>query len=318
MTLPALRAVRESFPDAAITVVANPLVANLFEYHPDCDRVIVFDKKGQHQGLSGFFGFCRTLRRERFDLAILFQNAIEAGFMAALSGVPRRMGYATDGRRFLLNYAVAINEQAKGLHHTDYYLQMLSHYGIEAGVKIQRLELRDEEKGWAKSVLPDQPVAVINPGAAYGSAKRWFPERFAQVGDYLAKEHNLAIVLTGGPGEVEIGQDIAGAMETKPLNFIGKTSVREMMALLASAKLMVTNDSGPMHVAAAFDVPMVAIFGPTDHTTTSPFTRQWRIVREPVDCAPCLLRQCPTDHRCMDRVTAEMVQDAARDLLGAL
>lgn len=317
MTAPALRAVRESFPEAQITVVANPLVARLFEFHPDCDRVMIFDKKGAHNGLAGFWAFCKALRRERFDLAILFQNAIEAGFMAALSGIPRRMGYVTDGRRFLLNYPVAIGDAEQHLHHTDYYLAMLKQYGIEASEKVQRLVLRPEEESWAQSVLPAGPIAAINPGAAYGSAKRWIPERFAAVGDFLQEAYGMTVVLTGGPGEAEIGADIAQAMQVKPLNFIGKTDVRQMMALLAASDLVVTNDSGPMHVAAAFDVPLVAIFGPTDHTTTSPFVERWRMVRQPVDCSPCLLRQCPTDHRCMQRVTAEHVQDAIRDLLGA-
>jgi heptosyltransferase-2 len=177
------------------------------------------------------------------------------------------------------------------------------------------LALRDDERDWAAAQLPDGPVATINPGAAYGSAKRWFPERFAAVGDYLAENYGMTVVLTGGPGEAEIGRDIAAAMQTPPLNFIGRTSVRQMMALLAASRIMVTNDSGPMHVGAAFGVPLVAIFGPTDHVTTSPFGTRWELVRKPADCAPCLLRQCPTDHRCMTAVTVEDVNGAVRSLL---
>ncbi|MCK5914099.1 MAG: glycosyltransferase family 9 protein, partial [Desulfuromusa sp.] len=152
-------------------------------------------------------------------------------------------------------------------------------------------------------------------GAAYGSAKRWFPERFAEVGDTLAKRYAAKILLTGGPGEIEIGRDIAAAMQSQPLNMIGKTSVREMMSLLAHSRLLVTNDSGPMHVAAAFSTPIVAVFGPTDHTTTCPASENVRIVRKDVDCAPCLLRQCPTDHRCMTEITAADVITAACQLL---
>lgn len=157
---------------------------------------------------------------------------------------------------------------------------------------------------------------AINPGAAYGSAKRWFPERFAETADALAAEYGVNIVLTGGPGEKEIGQDIASAMSSKPLNLIGQTSVRQLMAVLASVRLLVSNDSGPMHVGAAFGVPIVAVFGPTDHTTTSPKADICRIIRKATDCAPCLLRQCPTDHRCMKAITAKDVLAGARDLLG--
>jgi heptosyltransferase-2 len=159
---------------------------------------------------------------------------------------------------------------------------------------------------------------AVNPGAAYGSAKRWIPERFAAVADRLAEEFGLRVVLTGGPGEAEIGRDIAAAMKNAPLNLIGSTSVRQMMAVLSLCRLMVTNDSGPMHVAAAFGIPIVAVFGPTDHTTTSPLAGTCRIVRREADCAPCLLRQCPTDHRCMEAVTVDDVLTAARSLLGGV
>ena len=316
MTTPALKAVRESFPNAKITVVANPLVAKLFEFHPDCDRVVIFDKTGAHKGALGFWRFCQGLRRERFDIAILFQNAIEAAFMAFLAGVPCRMGYATDGRHLLLTHPVAIGEEERRLHHTDYYLKMLEAQQIRCSEKAQVLALRDEEKVWASEQLPDGPVATINPGAAYGSAKRWFPERFAAVGDYLAETCGITVVLTGGPAEMEIGRDIADAMKKPPLNMIGQTSVRQMMALLASSSLLVTNDSGPMHVGAALGVPLVAIFGPTDHKTTAPFGTRWELVRRPADCAPCLLRQCPTDHRCMTAVTVDDVVAAIRSVLG--
>ncbi len=125
----------------------------------------------------------------------------------------------------------------------------------------------------------------------------------------------MRVLLTGGPGEVEIGRDIERAMSHRPLNLIGQTRVREMMALLSRCRLMITNDSGPMHVAAAFGVPLVAVFGPTDHSTTSPLSERARIVRKPVDCAPCLLRQCPTDHRCMEAIAAQDVLAAAEELL---
>jgi len=316
MTTPALNVVRETFPDAHITVVANPLVAQLFEFHPDCDEVIVYDRQGQHAGAVGFLRFVAMLRGRKFDCAILFQNAIEAAVIAFLAGVPKRVGYVTDGRRLLLNHPVPVGDAERALHHTDYYLHMLAQRGVATGVKQQRLALRPEEISRAAETLPRGRFAVINPGAAYGSAKRWIPERFAEVADILVSRYGLSIILSGGPGEIEIGDDIAKAMQSPHQNLIGKTSVRQMMAVLAASSLMVTNDSGPMHVAAAFGVPMVAIFGPTDHTTTSPWGTRAQIVRHPVECSPCMLRQCPIDHRCMQRVTVDDVLSAAAGLLG--
>lgn len=317
MATPALGAIRKTFPQAHITIVANPLVGELFTCHPDCDQVIRFEKRSSHRGIGGFWRFCRSLRSEHFDLAFLLQNAFEAAAMAVLAGIPRRAGYCTDGRRLLLNAGVPAVDKKHGLHHVDYYLQMLRHLGIVGEDRRLRLALTHAEQDWAARRLGSGKWVAVNPGASYGAAKRWIPERFAAVADGLAAEFGVRVVLTGGPGEIEIGSDIERSMKTVPLNLIGQTSVRELMAVLSHCRLMVTNDSGPMHVAAAFDVPIVAVFGPTDHTTTSPLSDNCRIVRSEVDCAPCMLRECPIDHRCMTGVTADMVLAAARDLYGA-
>lgn len=317
MATPALGAIRKTFPEAHITIVANPLVGELFTYHPDCDQVIRFDKHSIHRRIGGFWRFCRSLRSEHFDLAFLLQNAFEAAAMAVLAGIPRRAGYRTDGRGGLLNAGVPAVDKKHGLHHVDYYLQMLRHLGIVGEDRRLRLALTHAEQDWAVRRLGPGKWVAVNPGASYGAAKRWIPERFAAVADGLAAEFGVRVVLTGGPGEIEIGSDIERSMKTVPLNLIGQTSVRELMAVLSHCRLMVTNDSGPMHVAAAFDVPIVAVFGPTDHTTTSPLSDNCRIVRSEVDCAPCMLRECPIDHRCMTGVTADMVLAAARELYGA-
>jgi heptosyltransferase-2 len=315
MTTPAMGVVRRYFPDAEIVVAANPLVAQLFSHHPDCDRVLVYDRQGAHQGPGGFLRFVGELRRERFDLAILLQNAVEAAILAALAGIPRRAGYRSDGRGLLLSHGVPVGAAEKRLHHTDYYLRMLSGVGIVGETGPLQLACTAEEIAEAEARLGGGQWLAVNPGAAYGSAKRWIPQRFAEVADRLAETHGLRVLLTGGPGEIEIGRDIAQAMSHRPLNLIGQTRVREMMALLSRCRLMITNDSGPMHVAAAFGVPLVAVFGPTDHTTTSPLSERARIVRKPVDCAPCLLRQCPTDHRCMEAIEVADVLAAAEELL---
>lgn len=316
MTTPAMGALRAAFPRAEIVVAANPPVAELFRHHPYCDRVMVFDKKGEHRGLKGLLRFAGTLRRQRFDLAVLLQNAVEAAVLAFLAGIPCRAGYRTDGRSLLLTHGVSVGVAERRLHHTTYYLRMLESLGIRGGDGRLRLKCTAEESVWARQMLGDGEFVAVNPGAAYGSAKRWIPERFAEIGDRLAEEFGVHVVLTGGPGEVEIGGDIEAAMTSRPLNLIGQTGVRQMMAVLSRCRLMVTNDSGPMHVAAAFEIPTVAVFGPTDHTTTSPMTEDFRIIRKEIDCAPCLLRQCPTDHRCMEAVTVEDVLVGARELWG--
>jgi heptosyltransferase II len=315
MTTPAMGRVRAAFPGAEITVAANPTVAQLLRHHPGCDRILVYDKKGVHHGLGGLLRFCAEVRRERFDLAILFQNAIEAAIMTTLAGIPSRAGYNTDCRGFLLTHSVSGWRRARRFHHTEYYLNMLAGLGLRGGDGCLRLQCSEEELAWAGGRLLNDRWVAINPGATYGSAKRWFPERFAAVADELAEEFSVRILLIGGPDEREIAGEVAANMRTQPLNLGGKTSVRELMALLSQCCLLVTNDSGPMHVAAAFAVPIVTVFGSTDHTTTSPLARSCRIVRKPTACAPCLKTVCPTDHRCMTAVSATDVLEAARSLL---
>jgi len=174
----------------------------------------------------------------------------------------------------------------------------------------------DEEREASRVLLeagisPDHFLLGINPGATYGSAKRWYPERFAAVADELCKKWGAKAVITGSSAEKCIADEIASAMETKSLNLSGRTSVRGLMALTKRCNFFITNDSGPMHIATAFNVPLVAIFGPTDHSTTSPFSDRAVVVRQDAECAPCLLRECPTNHRCMQEVMAEDVVQAA-------
>ena len=316
MTTPAMAAVRTTFPKAEIVVAANPMVSELFTPHPACDRVIVFDKKGKDSGLRGLARFAGQLRGESFDLAILFQNALEAALMASLAGIPRRLGYRRDMRTLLLTHGVPCGKAERRLHHTTYYLHLLQSYGIEGGTGMLHLTCTEAERDWASRLLSrGQTWVAVNPGASYGSAKRWFPDRFAAVADALAGQYSTGIAIIGGPGEIDLGSDIEKAMKHASLNLVGKTSVRQMMAVLSHCRLMVTNDSGPMHVAAALGVPVVALFGPTDHTTTSPLIPLHQIVRKRVHCAPCLKRVCPTDHWCMTAIEVDDVLGAAYRLL---
>jgi heptosyltransferase-2 len=324
MTTPAIGTVREYFPNARITVLATPLVAELFSPHPCVDEVLVYDRKGRHRGLLGRLRLAAELRTHRFELAILFPNSFDAAFVAWLARVPLRLGYGTDGRRMLLNLEVPPDVRPLAEHQTRYYLACLNHWGIVAGVKPQYLQVTPEEALRCAATLldkgigPDDFVLGINPGATYGSAKRWYPERFAQVADELAERWHAKVIITGGRDEVAISRDISGLMKHSCLDVTGKTTVRELMSLISRCNFFVTNDSGPMHIAAAFDVPQIAVFGSTDHRTTYPFSEYAAIVRGNVDCAPCMKRECPTDHRCMSAVTAEEVIDRAVELRSAV
>ena len=263
------------------------------------------------------------MRRQGFDLAILFQNAFEAALLSFLAGVPRRYGYATDGRSLLLSDPVAVPNRTTLVHQVRYYWDLLKPLGLTGEPSAPELVVFPEEERamagrFAQAGFSATDVIVgINPGSTYGGAKRWLPERFAEVADRLcrtireSRKQEVRVVIIGAKGEERLGREIATRLPLQSLVLSGTTTVRELMAAVKQCEVLLTNDTGPMHIAAAFRVPVVAIFGPTDWRTTSPFESTHVIVRQSVDCAPCFLRECPIDHRCMTRVSVDQVYEAA-------
>ena len=322
MTTPAVSALRSAYPRVRIVVLAKPIVAELFRHHPDVDEVMVYERPGRHEGALGRLRMAGELRRRRFDAALLLQNAFDAALLAFLARIPERAGYATDGRWMLLTHAVRITPDLLAQHEVEYYLRLLERLGIPrpASPSLRIAVTADEREAMASrleglGVERGTPLLAVNPGATFGSAKRWYPDRFAAVADALSEEWGASTVLLGSVAEAPLAREIESAMRAAPVNLAGKTTVREMMALVSRSSFLITNDSGPMHIGAALGVPLVAIFGPTDWRRTSPWTERARIVRVEVDCSPCMLRECDRGHECMLGVTAAMVIDAARDLL---
>jgi len=319
MITPALAAVRRHFPQAEITVVANPLVAQMFSSHQSVDRVITF-RRERHRGIAGRLRLAAELRRHSFDLAIIFTNSFEGALIPWLAGIPLRAGKNSDGRGILLTHRWPRSLQKTDEHQVLNYLDMMAYFGIPAAgreLSLQTTAAEDRamaERLAARGIAPGEFVLGINPGATYGSAKRWYPERFAEVAGELSRRWGAKVVITGGPAETEMAARIEELLGGGCVNLAGATDVRELMALLKRCDFFVTNDSGPMHIAAAFGVPLVAIFGSTDHRTTSAFFDKGVIVRKDTDCAPCMLRECPTDHRCMTAVSAGKVIEAAEGL----
>jgi len=321
MTTPAIGAVREHFPQAEITLLANSLVSQLFSPHPWVDRLITFDRNGAHRGFTGRFRLAAQLRKEAFDAAIILPNSFDSALIPWLAGIPVRLGKNSDGRGLLLTGCYRPDELTPICHEVEYYLGLLGHFGITGQAAAPFLSTTPAEDGEAAALLDrhgiraDDFLLGINPGAAFGSAKRWYPDRFADVARQLSRLKKARVVIFGGPGETDIAAEIEQHLGGVCLNLAGTTTVRGLMALIRKCSLFITNDSGPMHVAAAFGVPLVAIFGSTDHATTSPYTERAVVVRKDIECAPCKLRECPIDHRCMKAVTADDVVSAAEQLL---
>jgi heptosyltransferase II len=318
MSLPAIRAIRQVFPHAHVAVIARPWVADLYARESSVDRVIVYTSQ---KGLGAKRAFAAMLRREHFDAAILLQNAFDAALIAWLAGIPERIGYNRDARGLLLTQAIPVPEPGEiPRHERFYYLELLRRAGmIERfpGTEAIRLDgigpARQAGMAHMARLGIAGPAIGISPGAAYGNAKRWYPERFASVARELEP---AAVLIFGSAGERPLCETVAETLRlagTNVHNLAGETTLREFIDLAAACRLFLTNDSGAMHVASALGVPTLAVFGATDDTTTGPTGPLARVVREHAECSPCLLRECPIDHRCMTAVTVERTVAEARE-----
>jgi heptosyltransferase-2 len=329
MSVPALHALREQFPSARISILARPWVASLYERESFCDELIAYQAPAGWKGLGQKWELASDLRRRRFDCAILFQNAFESAALVWMARIPVRIGYDRDARGWLLTHPVPVpltDEVPR--HQRFYYLELLKRaklidsYSPEAYVALsaapsaaERGRKRFLERGLTGAVIG------VSPGAAYGGAKRWLPERFADAALQIASESSASVAVFGSKEERSICEVVSQRVEGAGVlcvNFAGLTTLEEFIELAAACQVFLTNDSGPMHIASSLGVPTVAIFGATDDKATGPTGVNTRVVRQAVECSPCLLRECPIDHRCMLRVSADRVAETALTLLNTV
>ena len=309
LSLAALRDARRAFPGARLEVLARPWVADLYRAVPEVD--VVGESQGHSQDAEALRG--------RFDLALLLPNSFATAFVLWRAGIPERWGYATDGRGFLLTRRSAVPETVKGRSQVYYYRAMLDGLGLTTEGPPDS-SLRPPEPWIARGAEllgDDGPWIGVNPGAFFGTAKRWLPERFAAAADIVARRAGARVAIVGGPAERPLAEAIADGMQTPVRVLCGETTLAELVGVLSRLRLLLTNDSGPMHVAASLGTPLVAVFGSTDWRETAPVGDASRVVREPTECAPCILRECPIDHRCMTRVGVDRVASEALELLAS-
>ncbi|HVZ20844.1 MAG TPA: lipopolysaccharide heptosyltransferase II, partial [Vicinamibacterales bacterium] len=317
MALPAIADVRRQHPSARLVAAARASVAPLLSMAPVIDEVVTLGWRGRAMDRAALASDVAAIRAARPDVAILLPNSFAAAWLVRRAGVPERWGYARDVRRVLLTRAVA--RPPRGLHQGEYYQHLVRALGIATGPLEPVLDVSGDaldagrrllrEAGWPD----DAPFAAIAPGAAYGTAKRWLPQHFATViaalaengvGGHLKRTVGLRTVLVGSAGDAETTKMIAAALpqaaRASVLDLTGRTSLTELAAILRLARVCISNDSGAMHVAGAVGTPVAALFGPTRERETAPLMRHGvdrRVLLNPVWCRPCMLRECPIDHR---------------------
>lgn len=307
LSLGAVRDLRRNFRAARIEVLARPWVADLYRAVAEVDAV---------RTAAGFRAGVAAVR-DGFDAAVLLPNSFGSALQLFAARIPERWGYATDGRAPLLTRRPRVPRALRGASQVYYYRAMLAGCGLEVSASPDvSLRCPPEWRARGRELLAGEHEWVgLNPGAFHGSAKRWPPERYAAVADILSRHTGARLAILGGADERPLADSIASAVRGPVRNLCGQTRLAELVGVLSRLALLVTNDSGPMHLAAALGVPILAIFGPTDWRETSPVSERLRLVREDVPCAPCLLRECPIDHSCMGLVTVERVASEAIALL---
>jgi len=319
LSLPAVSSVCGKVPEAEVIILAKPWVGDLFGEHPGIRGVISYRSPGVHEGVWGRWRLSRELKQERFDLALHLPNSLESALISLLAGIPRRAGYNTDGRGILLTHRVPVNGRIKQEHQVDYYLHLIRSLGIESEDRIPSLHISQERKkeaeGFLKSVSGGSgPFVGISPGAQYGSAKEWFPERFGELALRISGEIGARLLILGSSGDRAAASRIEEIAGSAAVDLCGKTTLGQALALIARCRVFVTNDSGLMHAASALAVPLVAIFGSTDPRRTGPLGRHSRVVFKALPCAPCLKTECPGKRECMEAVTVEEVFGEVKEL----
>ncbi len=324
MTVPALRALRRVLPDAKITLATRPSTKGIFSEAEFIDDVLVYDRKGALSVIPQI----REWRRRKFDLAVLFQNAFEAALIPFLAGVPVRLGYATQSRQALLTHPLSPPDWRSSRHEVFYYLYLVTAleqmlFGSSSICEVvpdASIQVSGDRQSQAECLLrahgvtEEELVVAICPGSINSRAKRWPAEAYAALADRLI-EARRQVLLIGSKDEAHVSREVAGRMRHQPIVLTGKTSLDEITAVLATVDLIVTNDTGPAHLGAALGRPTIVIFGPTNPLTTRPFSPEAAVLRHPPDCAPCMLRDCPIDHRCMTAITVDEVFEESHRLL---
>ena len=330
MISPAVRALRRRFPAASIAIVAKRWVLEALAGNPSYDELIEYDHEGAHRGAGGRLALARRIRAGGpVDLAILFQKAFDAALLAWLARARIRVGYATDARGLLLTHALP--PPPRGRHHLDAFLDLARAVGCTDIDPIPVFHLGAEERAFAADLLKRRgfdatpPLVAIHPGASK-TPRAWHAERFAELARRLKARRGARFVILGGPGEEPVVRQVQAALE--PGDFIGPgeaPGLRQAAALLARCRLFVGNDSGPMHLAAALDVPTLGLFGPGLPRNTGPRGRPGRVetIGRDYPCAPCrqdFFRECPPAPSgkpfCLEEIGVDEVQRAALRLLG--
>lgn len=321
MATPVLQDLRQRFPQASITAMCTEAIAGILEHDPNVNQIFRFSKQ------SGWVHHFRghdvldSMRHADYDCGILLTNSLSSAWCFWRGHVNHRLGYNGHCRKFLLNKALPYPPNYQTQHLVTTYKMLLEPLGIPLSDSMPQIYLTDEELRAARSNLEAKGVNAndliigVNPGAAYGSAKCWLPDRFRDLTLCLLGDPRYRIIFFGDRAGAPLVNDICASMPERVVNMAGRTTIRELAALIKCCRVLLTNDSGPMHMAAALGVPPLALFGSTSDVKTGPY-KLGRVIHKHVECSPCYKRECPIDFRCMKQIEVDEVLRNLREMIG--
>jgi heptosyltransferase-2 len=321
MATPILSDLRKAFPNASITAMCRSPICELLQHDPEINELFCFSKATGFGRRSERRNIIEKLRKGKYDLGILLTHSFSSAWWFWQGKIAHRLGYDCNGRRLLLNTSIPLPENIQNQHLVVTYKMLLGPLGIPISDTPPRLYLTQKEIADASTLLKQRgipeggTIVGINPGATYGSAKCWLPERFRKVAERLLEDKDLYLVFFGDQATASLVGEICKGLSSRVINLAGATTLRELASLISLCDVLLTNDSGPMHVADALGTPMVALFGSTSEIITGPY-RSGTVIHKHVDCSPCYQRTCPIDFRCMKQIEADEVYEAIHKMVG--
>lgn len=317
---PAIKALRKKFPDSFIACLIAPRAVEILEGNPYINELIVNDEKGLHSGFWGKLRLAKELRKKKFDLAILFHRSSTRALIAYLAGIPRRVGYATWKRRFLLTEVLSMPEK-DSTHRVDYYLDIVKTLGCDSQDRLYEFFTTEEDVRFAQDFLSAEGIArsdfivCLNPGGNW-SPKRWPKENFAGLADKLISGYPVKVVFCGSQNDRELIAEIVSKMSQQPIIAAGRTNLKQLAGIFKRADLVISGDSGPLHIAASLGRDIIGLFGPTSIRVTGPLGRgKIKIMQKDSDCTiPCYDKDC-NNNFCMQKITPEDVLEIIRDTI---
>lgn len=322
MSVPAMRLIRASLPEAKISLLTGGWAEAVFDGNDFLDEIIVLNN--DHRTIGGTFREAGRIRKKGFDATVIFPNSFHSALLAHLSGIPTRVGFGSGGRGLLLSHSIQTPQWKESRHESELYLHLVKSFLSSLGKEVKgiplaesELSVSDSRKLQARKMLEDaglksdRPIVTLGTGSQNSRAKRWPSANYAELADSLVKELGANVVLLGSHAEKSVAVEVARLSGSKLIDFTGETGLSEAIALISISDLYIGNDMGLTHIAPAVGTETLAIFGPTNHIATSPLSERAQIIRKEVECSPCMLRDCPIDHRCMTGVTPRNVFEVA-------